>query len=32
MTWQTLKTTFDADLYCGVSDLNGSRFFLPVRR
>ena len=32
MTWQTLKTTFDADLYCGVNDLNGTRFFLPVRR
>jgi iron complex transport system ATP-binding protein len=32
MTWQTLKTTFDADLYCGVNDLTGARFFLPMRR
>jgi iron complex transport system ATP-binding protein len=32
MTWQTLKTTFDADLYCGVNDQNGTRFFLPMRR
>ena len=32
MTWQTLKATFDADLYCGVNELNGTRFFLPVRR
>lgn len=32
MTWQTLKDTFDADLYCGVNDLTGARFFLPMRR
>jgi iron complex transport system ATP-binding protein len=32
MTWQTLKETFDADLYCGVNDLTGARFFLPMRR
>jgi iron complex transport system ATP-binding protein len=31
MTWQTLKETFDADLYCGVNDLTGARFFLPMR-
>jgi iron complex transport system ATP-binding protein len=32
MTWKTLKETFDADLYCGVNDLTGVRFFLPMRR
>lgn len=31
MTSKTLKETFDADLYCGVNDLTGSRFFLPMR-
>ncbi|HVH45431.1 MAG TPA: ABC transporter ATP-binding protein [Labilithrix sp.] len=31
MTWKTLKATFDADLYCGVNDLTGARFFLPMR-
>jgi iron complex transport system ATP-binding protein len=31
MTWKTLKETFDADLYCGVNDLTGARFFLPMR-
>ena len=31
MTWRTLKATFDADLYCGVNDLSGARFFLPMR-
>ena len=31
MTWQTLKKTFDTDLYCGVNDLTGARFFLPMR-
>jgi iron complex transport system ATP-binding protein len=31
MTWNTLKETFDADLYCGVNDLTGARFFLPMR-
>lgn len=31
MTWRTLKETFDADLYCGVNDLTGTRFFLPMR-
>jgi iron complex transport system ATP-binding protein len=32
MTWKTLKETFDTDLYCGVNDLTGARFFLPMRR
>ncbi len=32
MTWRTLKETFDADLYCGVNDLTGARFFLPMRQ
>jgi iron complex transport system ATP-binding protein len=31
MTWKTLKETFEADLYCGVNDLTGARFFLPMR-
>jgi iron complex transport system ATP-binding protein len=31
MTWKTLKETFDTDLYCGVNDLTGDRFFLPMR-
>lgn len=31
MTWQTLKATFDTDLYCGINDLTGRRFFLPMR-
>ena len=31
MTWNTLKQTFDTDLYCGVNDLTGARFFLPMR-
>jgi len=31
MTYSRLKETFDADLYCGVNDVNGSRFFLPMR-
>jgi iron complex transport system ATP-binding protein len=31
MTWNTLKETFDTDLYCGVNDLTGARFFLPMR-
>ncbi len=31
MTYARLKETFDADLYCGVNDVNGSRFFLPMR-
>ncbi len=31
MTWARLKDAFDADLYCGVNDLTGDRFFLPMR-
>ena len=31
MTWKTLKETFDTDLYCGVNELTGARFFLPMR-
>jgi iron complex transport system ATP-binding protein len=31
MTYARLKETFDADLYCGVNDLTGTRFFLPMR-
>jgi iron complex transport system ATP-binding protein len=32
MTWATLKETFETDLYCGVNDLTGARFFVPMRR
>lgn len=32
MTWARLKEAFDADLYCGVNDVTGARFFLPMRR
>jgi iron complex transport system ATP-binding protein len=31
MTYAKLKETFDADLYCGVNDLTGARFFLPMK-
>ncbi len=31
MTYRKLQETFDADLYCGVNDLSGDRFFLPMR-
>lgn len=31
MTYRKLRETFDADLYCGVNDLSGARFFLPMR-
>ena len=31
MTWRALKETFDADLYVGVNELTGTRFFLPMR-
>jgi iron complex transport system ATP-binding protein len=31
MTWARLKEAFDADLYCGVNELTGTRFFLPQR-
>lgn len=32
LTYARLRETFDADLYCGVNDVNGARFFLPMRR
>ena len=32
MTYRTLKETFEADLYCGVNDVTGARFFLPMRQ
>lgn len=32
MTWRRLGETFDTDLYCGVIETNGARFFLPMRR
>jgi iron complex transport system ATP-binding protein len=32
MTYETLKTVFGADLYVGVNELTGDRFFLPMRR
>lgn len=31
LTWQRLKDTFDADLYCGLNEVTGTRFFLPMR-
>ncbi len=31
MTYGRLKETFEADLYCGVNEMTGSRFFLPMR-
>jgi iron complex transport system ATP-binding protein len=32
MTWQTLKETFDADLYVGVNELTSARYFVPMRK
>ena len=32
LTYRRLRGTFDADLYCGVNDVTGARFFLPMRR
>ena len=32
LTYRRLRETFDADLYCGVNDVNGARFFLPMRQ
>ncbi len=32
LTYKRLQETFDADLYCGVNDVNGARFFLPMRK
>jgi iron complex transport system ATP-binding protein len=31
MTYRRLKETFDAELYVGVNELTGDRFFLPMR-
>ncbi len=31
MTYRKLRETFDADLYCGVNELTGTRFFVPMR-
>ena len=32
MTYRRLKETFDAELYCGENEINGKRFFLPMRK
>lgn len=31
MTYANLRETYDADLYAGVNELTGARFFLPMR-
>ncbi len=31
MTYRQLRETFDAELYVGVNELTGGRFFLPMR-
>lgn len=31
MTYRRLKETFEAELYVGVNELDGTRYFLPVR-
>jgi iron complex transport system ATP-binding protein len=31
MTYTQLRETFDSDLYVGVNDVTGARFFLPMR-
>lgn len=31
MTYRRLRETFDAELYCGENEINGKRFFLPMR-
>lgn len=31
MTYRTLSETFSCDLYCGVIELTGTRYFLPMR-
>ena len=31
MTYAQLKATFDAELYVGVNEITGDRFFLPMR-
>jgi iron complex transport system ATP-binding protein len=31
MTYENLRRTFETDLYAGVNELTGARFFLPMR-
>jgi iron complex transport system ATP-binding protein len=31
MTYARLRETFDSDLYVGINDVTGARFFLPMR-
>jgi iron complex transport system ATP-binding protein len=31
MTYRRLRETFDADLYCGLNEITGTRFFVPMR-
>jgi iron complex transport system ATP-binding protein len=31
MTYRRLKEVFEAELYVGVNELDGTRYFLPVR-
>ncbi len=31
MTWQRIRDCFDADVYVGVNELNGTGFFVPMR-
>jgi iron complex transport system ATP-binding protein len=31
MTYGRLREAFDADLYCGVNDVNGARLFVPMK-
>ena len=31
MTYNKLRETFDADLYCGLNEITNTRFFLPMR-
>jgi iron complex transport system ATP-binding protein len=31
MTYQRLRETFDTDLYVGINEVTGARFFLPMR-
>jgi len=32
MTYSRLKETYGVDLFCGVNDVDGARFFLPMRK
>ena len=32
LTYKKLQETFERDLYCGVNDVTGARFFLPMRQ